>query len=198
MSEKMRSYEAARGMFSFWSFLAWGLIVVGAVAALLGFQAAAEISRFSRGSGLEAVLGFVPGFVLMLSGFFWLAFVQIARASVDTAEYTQQMLKVARDQLEVSRQGLNGAGQPAESFAQHPRADADKANGYSTPSSYETDAVSQTSTDAMGLDAIFANGSDRGQYKGVELRKKGKLLLVENKSFLTLERAKQFIDENQI
>jgi hypothetical protein len=97
----MRSYEVARTLFSFLAFCAWSIVVVGGLVALIG---AGGGSRYGgAGAGLLAM---VPGLSIGIAGLLLVAFVQIGRAAVDTAEYSQQMLKVARDQLDVSKQGL--------------------------------------------------------------------------------------------
>jgi len=99
----MRSYEAARSLFSFLAFIAWSVIILGVLVGLIG---AGGVSQYA-GAG-AGMLAMIPGIGIGIGGFILLAFVQMGRAGVDTAEYTQQMLKVARDQLEVSRQGLKG------------------------------------------------------------------------------------------
>ena len=97
----MRSYEVARSLFSFLAFCAWSIVVIGVLVALIG---AGGGSRYGgAGAGLLAM---VPGLSIGIAGLLLVAFVQIGRATVDTAEYSQQMLKVSRDQLEVSKQVL--------------------------------------------------------------------------------------------
>jgi hypothetical protein len=97
----MRSYEAARSLFSFLAFVAWMVIIAGVLIALIGAKGASIYG--GAGAGLLAAM---PGIGIAMMGFLQLAFVQIGRAGVDTAEYTQQMLKISRDQLEVSQQSL--------------------------------------------------------------------------------------------
>ncbi len=63
------------------------------------------------------LLGAAPGIILAMLGFFGLALVQMGRANVDSAEYGQQALQVARDQLDVSRQSLQQGKQLAASYA---------------------------------------------------------------------------------
>ena len=109
----MRSYEAARGYYSTLEFLAWGVIALGAIVAFGGLVTASQVGRGfgSNASTIAIVSAFVPGVGLAFVGFLGLVICQNGRAAVDTAEYSQQMLKVARDTLEVSRQALrqNGA-----------------------------------------------------------------------------------------
>lgn len=108
----MRSYEAARSLFSFLAFIAWSTIIMGALVALVS---AGTFGQFGGpGAGLLAM---VPGFGIAIAGFIQLAFVQIGRAGVDTAEYTQQMLKISRDQLEVSQQALSNGNAAPKSFS---------------------------------------------------------------------------------
>lgn len=107
----MRSYEAARTLFSFLAFCAWSVVIIGVIVALIG---ASGGSRYGgAGAGLLAM---VPGIGIAIAGLLLLAFVQMGRAGVDTAEYTQQMLKISRDQLEVSRQALKGDGHQPNRF----------------------------------------------------------------------------------
>jgi hypothetical protein len=97
----MRSYETARSLFSFLALIAWAVVVIGVLVALIS---AAGVSKYAGGGA--GLLAMVPGIGIVIAGLLQIAFVQMGRATVDTAEYTQQMLKVARDQLDVSRQAL--------------------------------------------------------------------------------------------
>lgn len=113
----MRSYGAARGLLSFLGFLAWCAIILGIFIAIGAGSAVSQSRSFGIGNGAMAgVLAAMPGLILAFLGFLALVLVQMGRAGVDTAEYTQQMLKIARDQLEVSRQSLKQTGAPSQSF----------------------------------------------------------------------------------
>jgi len=107
----MRSYEAARRICSFLENIGW-LAVVGGV--ILAFVLAESVSSYARPGAAFAAA--IPGIVFSVIGLFCVGGVQGWRSSVDTAEYTQQMLKIARDQLEVSRQSLRGNKTEALSF----------------------------------------------------------------------------------
>lgn len=76
---------------------------------------AAGVSQY--GGGGAGLLAMIPGIGIGITGFILVAFVQMGRATVDTAEYTQQMLKVSRDQLEVSKQGLKLQNAVPQTFA---------------------------------------------------------------------------------
>lgn len=114
----MRSYEAARGLFSFMSFVGWVIIIGGALAAVAGIVMGNEMGRYGygRGPGPEVLLFMLPGVGIALVGVITLALSEIGRAGVDTAEYSQQMLQLSRDSLEVSRQSLRQGEQMRASF----------------------------------------------------------------------------------
>ncbi len=96
----MRSYDAARGYFSFLGFLAWAIIVVGGLITL------SALGNASMQPGNLALLAAAPGMALIGFGVFGLVYVQSGRATVDSAEYAQQALKVSRDHLDISKQLL--------------------------------------------------------------------------------------------
>lgn len=102
----MISYQAARSYFSVLAFLSWCVIIIGGLVALVAFGAVGQMSRGYGGSSMAGLAGMVPGLGIMFAGFMGLVLVQIGRAGVDTAEYTQQMLQISRDQLEVSKEAL--------------------------------------------------------------------------------------------
>lgn len=117
MSEKMRSYEAARTYFGVLGFLSWCVIILGGFVALGSLVAVGQMSRNFGGSSMAGLAGLIPGVAVMFAGFMGLVVVQIGRAGVDSAEYGQQSLKVAREQLEISRQGLKRQQADSQSFA---------------------------------------------------------------------------------
>lgn len=117
MSEKMRSYEAARTYFSVLGFLSWCVIILGGLVALGSLIAVGQMSRSFGGSSMAGLAGLIPGVAVMFAGFMGLVVVQIGRAGVDSAEYGQQSLKVAREQLEMSRQSLKRQQADSQSFA---------------------------------------------------------------------------------
>lgn len=100
----MRSYEAARNLFSFLAFCAWAVIVIGVLIAFIGASAAQGFG--GRQTGIQFAIGAMPGLLISLGGLLGLALVQMGRSTVDSAEYTQQLLHNSREQLELSRQLL--------------------------------------------------------------------------------------------
>ena len=99
----MISYAASRTLFNFLEFCSAAVIAVGILFSLGGF---AVVGTLPGTLSNAPILGVFPGVLLSLAGLYSLALVQTARAGVDSAEYSQQTLQVARDQLELTRQML--------------------------------------------------------------------------------------------
>lgn len=115
----MRSYGVARGLFSFLEVVAW-LGVVGGI--LLFFNSPAGSDA---GMGIIGVLALAfLGVFLTISSLFMVALVQVGRATVDSAEYGQQSLDVARKQLAVSQHALRLRSEAPQSFVALQPADA--------------------------------------------------------------------------
>ncbi len=112
MSDRLRSYDVARKTFSFLEFVGWSVVVVGIIA---GFVLAESAGRYA--SEGQKVLLFLMGASGSLLGLFMVGAVQNWRAGVDSAEYSQQALKVAREQLEISKQSLKRQQTNSASFA---------------------------------------------------------------------------------
>lgn len=128
----MRSYEAARGLFSLLSFLSWIMIVGGVFLTLLGLAEGHKLNTYQP--EVSTVIAMVPGVLLCIIGFGMLVMSQVGRASVDTAEYSQQMLQLSRESLEVSKQSLRQgelikSGFEALSQSSKPLPNADYAQG---------------------------------------------------------------------
>lgn len=119
MSTRFRSYEAARKIFSVLEFISWAVCIIGAITFVIGLTRLGSVSTdpFRGGPSPISVYGLIfSGIFMGFSGLLGAAMAQFYRAGVDTAEYTQQMLKVNRNQLEVSRQALEQNATP-QSFA---------------------------------------------------------------------------------
>lgn len=111
LAEQMRSYNMARSMFSIMEAIGWIVVVLSVV---VGILLSATAGRYA--SGTEKLVLFLAGASGSIGGIVIVAAVQNWRANVDTAEYTQQMLKIARDQLDVSRQSLKSNAPPQSFF----------------------------------------------------------------------------------
>jgi ABC-type multidrug transport system fused ATPase/permease subunit len=114
VEDLMRSYQAARGLFSFLSVLAWLIIIAGGLIAFAGLQVGSGIMPRNPDAGV--ILALVAGAFVAVIGFVMLAMSQVGRSTVDSAEYGQQMLQLARESLEVSRQSLRHTEQMKTGF----------------------------------------------------------------------------------
>ena len=99
----MRSYDTSRTIFGLVEALAWCGVIAGGFMFAIGMSA---IFGSGRMGGQVGVILMIPGVIFLVFGFLTIVMIQTARAGVDTAELTGQVLKVARDQLEVSQQLL--------------------------------------------------------------------------------------------
>jgi len=182
----MRSYEAARSLFSFLGFIAWSVVVFGVIGALIS---AAGVSQYAGGGA--GLIAMVPGIGIAITGFILVAFVQMGRATVDTAEYTQQMLKLSRDQLEVSKQGLKLQYAVPQTFATA----AQKETAPESKSSF----ASQTSTSPPPEHAPKVINKDPPLVRKTVYRDKTITIAdgsfhFAKMSFTSLEKAQQYID----
>tara|TARA_R110002074_G_scaffold104113_4_gene224731 strand:- start:8554 stop:9174 length:621 start_codon:yes stop_codon:yes gene_type:complete len=143
----MRSYENARGLFSFLEFLAWGGVLLGIAIIFVSMEAASR--SFGGGAGLLAAM---PGIAISLFSLIWVAIIQVARAGVDTAELTQQSLKVARDQLEVSKQALKQGDIAQRSFAALSASNQSASLGVEPQTAQPTFADVPTTTNATHIE----------------------------------------------
>ena len=178
----MRNYQTARSLFSFLEFLSWAMVVLGVLAALI---LANSVSRYApQGAGIMAAL---PGVAISFLGVVSAAMVQNWRAGVDSAEYGQQMLKLARDQLEISREALQQGRKQVESFATV----AEGTNGgaeSAKPSFADAPAVDpETSENAQTREGAI-------EYKGRTISKEEGQFVFSNMAFGSLEQAQGYID----
>ncbi|MCK0138925.1 hypothetical protein [Aliiroseovarius sp. F47248L] len=112
MADRLRSYDVARKTFSFLEFIGWSVVVLGI---FVGLILASSAGRYA-GDGQKFLL-FLTGASGSLIGLFLVGAVQNWRAGVDSAEYGQQALKVAREQLEISKQSLKRQDTDSRSFS---------------------------------------------------------------------------------
>jgi hypothetical protein len=161
----MRSYGAARGLFSFISVAAWLFIIGGAIGAVVGSAILQDMAHSNR--DVAGLVGTIPGILVSIMGFFTLAMAQMGRAGVDSAEYGQQMLQVARDHLDVSRQSLRKGDQPPTTYtAQKPVDDTSKSGGYATLS--DRKALSVPAAEDARISLTYKGRtiiSDHGNYQ---------------------------------
>ena len=113
----MQNYGTARSVFSFVEFVAWCAVIIGVIVALIAAGAAGKSGFMGSARGATAFIAAMPGMLLAFLGFIGVLLCQTGRAAVDSAEYGQQMLKIARDQLDVSKQALRQSNDMVATFA---------------------------------------------------------------------------------
>jgi hypothetical protein len=201
MAEKFRSYETARKLFSFLEFTCWCVVGLGALIVLLGFSQAPSNSRqFGiQPSFLMAYGTSVLGLFVAFNGVIGAATVQFFRAGVDTAEYAQQQLSVARKQLEISRQGLGqspvkSAGfefAPSTTQASEPKSD----QGYAPPVESEQPKITKDGAQDTHQVKSLNLAQTQLSYRDVEfIMKLNGSYLLEGRIYPTLDDVKLRID----
>ncbi len=183
----MRSYEVARSLFSFLAFMAWSVVVVGVIVALIGAAGASQYG--GSGAGLLAT---APGIYIGITGLILVAFVEMGRATVDTAEYTQQMLSISRDQLEVSKQGLKLQSVVPQTFA----AAAQKESAQEPRSSFadQTPAASPPEHEPEAIN-LEQPKMEKTTYRGKTITVEDGKFHIAKMSFTSLEKAQTYIDQ---
>ena len=202
----MRSYNTSRMFFGFLELVAWPTLSIGVVAIvysarnLLGLG----IYGFDVNRSLQLLI-IGPAVVAVLYSLMIIIIAQVGRAGVDTAELTGQMLRVARDQLEVSQQLLRQGDTLRMSYAalvekssdDRPLADygaavASGRRGAGEGPPVANGAASSTSGETL-IHIPVVDGSTR--YQGREILHSGSAYLVEGERFATLDSAKGYVDE---
>lgn len=183
----MRSYETARFLFSFLAFCAWSVVILGVLVALIGAGGGSKFAGASAG-----LLAMAPGLGIVLSGLILVAFVQMGRANVDTAEYTQQMLKISREQLEVSKQSQRG---PSHSPQKFPTTQKTEGSASSRPIS---DRIPRAPLKIEPVnDPDVENGHKDGwiEYKGKSIEVQNATYYLSGSIFTSLEQVQNAIDK---
>ncbi len=181
----MRSYGAARSLFSMVSFFAWLMIIGGVIGAFIGAGVGSDMARWNRAPEfIGMMLGAAPGVIVSVIGFLGLVTAQMGRSGVDSAEYGQQMLQIARDHLDISRQSLNKGDAVRQSFAALP-----ESSGSCATASY-----ADTPQPAAAKEAVTAEAPPLIAYKGKEIAALGSTFHIAGLSFDTLAAAHAHID----
>lgn len=197
MSFNTSNYGAARGILGFSELVLWCGVGLGIIVAIVAGGAA------SRGFGSSGLLAAVPGISMSIFCFVGVVLVQMAKATVDTADYSYQMLSVARDQLAVSKQGLAKASAPP-TYA----GNGTQPNASERPASSAAQSVSAAQSMPRGAEPSQEERSElpsfmrleRAQsqrdwdYRGKRINKTIHGYLFEGQAFESLELAKLHID----
>jgi hypothetical protein len=196
-----RSYETARAVFSILEFVAWTAVVVGIIVAFAG--ASATGSSFGRNPGLGVLfLAALPGIALSVVGLIAAAIVQSSRAGADAAEMTGHMLKIAEEQLKVSKEANKASYSPSTSFDQS-GSSSRKPTPLPPGSQQTTDRPAATATSfdravAQSVEpTVSAKASTLGaiEYRGLTIRRTGEGFQVGDLTFPALGPARAYIED---
>lgn len=187
----MRSYAAARSLLSFLETVLWCMVALGAIAAMV----LADQASSRMGGG--AFIGAMPGLIMALLAFLGVANVQHARAGVDCAEYGQQALQVARDQLKISKQALKQQEASNASFAQLAAVSAEPGTAsYGRPDLAPTTKATDTGSKEEHRVRYLNFDCTSMEYRGRRIEQKGETqFVVGGATYTSLEAAKLFVDQ---
>ncbi|WP_421702326.1 hypothetical protein [Aliiroseovarius sp.] len=195
MSEQMRSYSTARRLFSI---LEFGGRVIIAIGLIVGYILAASVETYVS-DGTKILLFLLVGLGASFIGLIVIGAVQNWRAGVDSAEYNQQMLKVARDQLAVSRQALRqGTTQPQGFAAATQDTPPTSRHGFAADRRQATAPPRpepQSQPQAQARAQPQPNGAETIAYKGKTIEIRNGAYAYNSLRFETLEEAQAYIDE---
>ena len=211
----MRNYSTARGILSFIEFVAWTVVVAGVIVALLGAgtgnMGGAALGR-GVGGAVGGFLGALPGLFVALVGLIFAAFIQLCRASVDTAEMTGKMLKIAEEQLQVAKKTATVSIAPSASIApSHAPSAIEKSaeivasvSDHSASHSGEPAISGDGSAQGNGIDASSLPGptaqdgyelGDVIEHRMIKIEKTDIGFIVLENNFRSLDEAKSFVDK---
>lgn len=188
----MRSYEAARTYFNIFGFIAWAVIIIGGIVALAGLGAGSQANFYGQRSTGVALASALPGVGVMIFGFLLLVGVQVGRATVDSAEYAQQSLAIAREQLEISQRAERQRNGSAQGFADVKPA-ATSSGLRTPPASFSSDSAPQAT--ASTQPTISADDSVI-EYRGKNIRAVEGGFKFGGTVFPDLDAAKAYVDRD--
>lgn len=207
----MRSYSASRKTFNILEILAKLGFLLGVILIVLGWsEAGTRNSLAMYGMPHPTILLVLFGTFALLGALLLLVLAQWGRAGVDTAEYSQQMLQVARDSLEVSRQTLTKNTQFLQSYAEKASTQDVSSDGVASFSDTPQAASAPSDSTEPTTPALTEPTNDAASYSskadpkdGEELQiYKGKTIALEDKRYIyngipfdSLEGAQKYIDQ---
>lgn len=183
----MRSYETARKHFSALEIFSWCVVAAGVLTALGGAGMGSQANFLGGRSGGMALLAALPGLRLAFLGYLGVIGAQIGRAGVDSAEYGQQALAVAREQLAISRNAaIREKGPSASSFAEAVGAKTEASKSATSQPSFANRIEQQESSSE--------NDQLDWDYRGKRIHRTENGFLLEGQTFTTLDAAKEAVD----
>ncbi len=197
MSVKTSNYGAARSILALAELTLWCGIGLGVIVAIVAAGAA------SRGFGSSGLLAAVPGIFISVICFLGIVIVQMAKATVDSADYGYQMLGVARDQLSISQQALRHSEQ-AISYAARATTEPKANTADVTGTSGKSDVSAANPNESVPLPSFMRSGENEPtsprvtDYRDALIERTINGYTAMDKTFETLELAKDYIDGQRL
>jgi hypothetical protein len=192
MSLKTTNYGAARSVLGLAEIILWCGIGGGIILAIIAGGAASN-GFGGVGAGLAAAM---PGIAISVFSFIGVVMIQVAKASVDTADYTFQMLGIARDQLAVSKEANKQLKAP-QSFAEDRKSPPkhETRDQHAVQGQGANDARSSGTVSTPKLAHSSATDAKDWDYRSKRIHYTSHgAFLVEGRTFETLEKAKLHVD----
>lgn len=169
-----RTYRTGRAVASILEIVGWIIVVIGVITALEGLASGGFFGMTSRNFGpgdtpfILRIVAMLPGVVTAALGLFFILLCQFARATIDNAEMTRDMLEIAK----AGGFDPSGGSEPQEK----------RSSG--TRSSDSSEKARPVTFDQNGMAA----------YRGKIIRRDGDKFHVGQSTHESLEAAKKFID----
>ena len=201
----MRSYAIARFWHSILELAGWVILIVGLIQTVV-IARTVSIYPFEYGlsQGLAQFVGAVPGLLTAFLGLCIIAVSQACRAAVDTAEYTQHMLKISRDQIEYSKAAVRHGKQLGATLEgllkmQGVPDKPDVSQGSKARLTPEGDrpAVPLITSQNLGRDGVrlVAETTETTEHKGHKIEYRDEAYHVAGIAFSTLAKAKNWVEQ---
>lgn len=190
----MHEYRLARTLFGFAEFGGWATVISGVLIFIVGIGIGGNMGSSLGGSTFGVYVGAFPGLIVTIVGLIMVLFVQIGRATVDTAQMTGKLLQNSNKELKILKAKDRGGVESLQPRKQM--------QSWSPPTGREKSAAEQKDTmPAIGrveptistdpnLNSLMHNG------KSIRMAEDG--AFVGMLHFEDVEGAKQFIDQKLI
>lgn len=192
MNLKTSNYGTARSVLGFLEILSWLGLGVGILLSII------IVGSATRGFGAAGLVSIIPAIVICIGSLIGIAIVQMAKAGVDTADYTYQGLAIARQQLEISKRALAQPTQP-QSFADLP---TPATAAPAAPEATADAASHRASGAALPAKRPAAGpppepGQSMWRYRDAQINRTRHGYLFEGETFRTLDLAKEAVDRER-
>ena len=169
----VRSYSAAHAIFRIFETLGWIVVALGALLAVIGL-ASGNFPMFPQIGDLtfsDRLIAMIPGILLAEAGLIQIVLVKVGQANVDTAETTQEILKIAKSEQQVASR--------------------------SRPSTREITPQSEAQASKPDPSTKLLRPGEQvlvETYKGVEIHRRYEGHYIDERWFVGLKKAKEHID----